>query len=278
MHANTHVDISNKKLNHLSHITHLKHTEVLDCSHNSIKSLGPIVHLKQLVQLNASHNDLTDTLDITPPTLIQIADLSFNHIKTLDMIPQHTFLREITLHHNLISDLSPLASCKHLIRIDLSHNKIENIPSPCPIPSTVRHLDLSHNTLTNTSALSELSQLSTLLLCGNEISDPLPLTKCTKLACLNLDDNKLESREQILEFKTLTWLRELALASNPWSDTSSPISLDQFILHTVTQLSTLNGRPVDATSKVNAHNAFGVDAKARGDIREKWIPTRTTAE
>ncbi len=79
------------------------------------------------------------------------------------------------------------------------------------------YLDLGNNSLTDISALIELTKLTRLALDSNLVSDISPLTGLTKLTQLTLANNSIED---ISPLATLTALEQLLLGNNAISDIS----------------------------------------------------------
>ncbi|PMD35635.1 hypothetical protein L207DRAFT_557026 [Hyaloscypha variabilis F] len=94
--------------------------------------------------------------------------------------------------------------CEHLEDLDVSRNKISQLDG---VPSTVRHLRISHNCLTDLAAWGHLSNLQYIDVSNNEIESLSAFKYLVHLRSLRADNNQIQSLEGISQLDGLLTLR-----------------------------------------------------------------------
>ncbi len=121
-------------------------------------------------------------------------------------------LTQLDISQQGISDLTGLEYCTGLNELNLANNE------PPWNYSDLEKAELLFNRISDISALSNLTNLTTLHLVWNEISDISPLSNLTSLTILTLAFNQIED---ISSLSGLTELTTLTLAENQISDISA---------------------------------------------------------
>lgn len=212
----------------------LNNVFVLEARGKKIADLTGLEKCKNLAQLNVADNQVADLGPLKDLRNIQSLDLSNNKITDVTPLKDITRLAYLELSGNQISDLKPLSGLVNLNALYLTGNKIKDIsplaglgPSPPTRPrSRLVSLSLGRNQIADISALSKLTQISTLELKDNRIEDLTPLTKHTELSLLMLENNKIRDLAALVSMckadaagprRFAPYLR-LYLAGNPLSD------------------------------------------------------------
>lgn len=111
----------------------------------------------------------------------------------------------------LLQDVSFIKSLRNLKHLNLSHNKLTDI-SPVLHLSDIRFLKLRGNLISNSFSISKLQSLEYLDLSGNELRDLEELGTSSALEFLNISGNKISN----LEFTSkLSKLKYLNASFNP---------------------------------------------------------------
>ena len=137
-----------------------------------------------------------------------VTDTHLAAITSLDL--GQSLIREIITSLKS-GDFNGLTSLRLL---ELEHNSLSNI-SPLAGLTSLTQLDLSNNSLSDISPLAGLTSLKILGLADNSISDISHLQQLTKLIWLNLRDNSISD---VSHLQQLTKLGVLHLSGNPISD------------------------------------------------------------
>ena len=118
---------------------------------------------------------------------------------------------------NFVTDISPLSGLTNLVTLDLSYNlDITKLGSVTGL-TNVQSLNLAGNGITDITPWTGLTNLVSLDLSSNNISDVSSLANLTKLQNLNLRYNSISD---ISPLSTLTALQSLDVSYNSVSNTS----------------------------------------------------------
>ncbi|RDA85738.1 hypothetical protein CP532_5949 [Ophiocordyceps camponoti-leonardi (nom. inval.)] len=111
----------------------------------------------------------------------------------------------LDLHGKQLASLHMLGEfCGRVVTLDASENKLGHLDG---IPPTVRHLNASHNLLTELTSWDHLMNLQYLDISGNEIKSLSALKKLVHLRSIHADDNQLTSLDGIEGLDGLLSLR-----------------------------------------------------------------------
>uniref|UniRef100_A0A0R3RFR7 Leucine-rich repeat-containing protein 49 n=1 Tax=Elaeophora elaphi TaxID=1147741 RepID=A0A0R3RFR7_9BILA len=119
-------------------------------------------------------------------------DLSNKQLEKLPNLRQnYPKVEVINLSHNqlrFINNLSKFSACHE---INVSFNMLERFSSFLPLANVLKHLDISHNSLSNCDNLAALVQLVWLDAAHNHIQVLPLLDRLTHLTYLNISNNRL---------------------------------------------------------------------------------------
>ena len=152
--------------------------QFLDLSYNQISATDPTSFSHPNLQtLLLHHNQLKQLFGLDSPTSrIQVFDASFNDLTDAKGMPPYA--KKINLSHNNIVSLAGLGKCVQLTHLNLSHNKISTVEGiDLSSMLSLIEIDLSYNSISDSSALLPLSQLPSLrriILRGNPIMPAVP--------------------------------------------------------------------------------------------------------
>lgn len=162
------------KISHIpSTIGNLSMLEGLTLYKNSIKELPPeIGNLSQLRLLSVTHNQLKNIpSEILHLKSLKTLNLSNNQLTSLpENMNQLENLEDLDLSHNQLSTLD-LSIC-YLFRLEtlnLSHNQFSQLPHHFDHLMSLETLDLSNNHFTQLPNLTELEDLTQIVMINNQI-------------------------------------------------------------------------------------------------------------
>ncbi|XP_012150087.1 keratocan [Megachile rotundata] len=195
--------------------------------------------MENLQKLNASRNsiaEVTDNAFIDAKNLITL-DLSRNKIKTLpvDVPNMLSVLKELFLSHNELGSMPNICSSMRLRYLDLSYNNIGSITNSnlCDSTSNLHTLLLSGNYITDVDndAFMRLPALKKLDLSNNLILNlPVRLIYGARsLQTLLLRNNSIANIDQLFSVKSKV-LQELHLQENPFC-TVKYEEMPQLVIH-----------------------------------------------
>ncbi|XP_067902846.1 malignant fibrous histiocytoma-amplified sequence 1 [Heterodontus francisci] len=108
--------------------------------------------------------------------------------------------------------------------VDLSRGRLKLLPNDLLQEPHIHHLNLDRNRLKNVTGLSTLSNLKTLILSKNELTDfPPEIVSLQKLEKLHLNQNKIQQLSEGL-FPKLPLLKHLKLNNNRLTDVPADLS------------------------------------------------------
>ncbi len=121
--------------------------------------------------------------------------------KNLKTLTISSFNNETPHAINGIKDLSPLKNLKSLKLLRLSHNAINNLE---PLKDlSLEKLYLSHNLISDITAISNMKTLTDLDIAVNNISNIEPLKNLINLKMLDIRTNKIENLDKIKDLVNL---------------------------------------------------------------------------
>lgn len=221
------LDISNNRISDISPLMSVPKLEYLNLSGNRIKSVAALQDLSGLTELNVSGNELGSIAAIGRLTNLKTLWMDKVGLSDADLEELYNLknLKKLSIKDN--ADLSETAVAtlkKKLSGCSISHSELkseivlggksfavdaENVEanglglsdiSKVSGFTNVKHLDLSHNSISRLSPLSTLKTLETLDLSNNSISDVSALTSLKNLKQLWLNGNSI-SADQIQALK-----------------------------------------------------------------------------
>jgi hypothetical protein len=186
-----------------------------------ITDISPLAGLTNLTDLTLMGNHILDISPLAELTNLTRLALNYNRISDLTPLAGLANLTNLLLEGNPISDLSPLTNLTNLEWlalcgfINFSLEPIENLTSLMFLEIRSRQLNDS-----NIASLAGLTNLQSLNLSHNRISDITPLASLENLRFLDLRDNQISD---ISHLANLDNLSSLHLNNNPitvWSPVS----------------------------------------------------------
>jgi|EP00505_MAST-04D_sp_SCG-Rhode-Island_P001638 hypothetical protein len=258
----------------------------VNISQNSVTSISSFKDLKFLQSLEARQNKLRSCLDFNPPhydyddvcndnvgSSLVFADLSFNRIVDTSSAARHQYLRVLVLDNNNITSLDGLGDLKYLIELSASHNHIKTLRNwsennGAKAPRNLQSLNLGNNEIVRIDALGVMTDLQIVNLKGNDIRSLYGLQNCEKLNRLCLDDNPINSTNELDVLSSLNLLQELSLQNAPVQ------SAEYFRWRTIKRLPhlvSLDGQTVSNEEKVKSDCAHGGDVKRRMDVWQQCV-------
>jgi|UniRef100_A0A7V3RDY0 Leucine-rich repeat (LRR) protein/fibronectin type 3 domain-containing protein len=208
----------------LDGIQYLKNLQKLELVGNDITDLSPLKYLKDLKELNLSHNSISDITPLASLTNLEELDLSYNKISEISPLASLTNLKTLNLSNNMIKDISVISGLKNLQVLDLSSNSVKDVTPLKGIGQSLLSLDISYNPIpaSQLGFIQSWTQLHNLGMGGFNLknSEITFLSKFTNLTSLDLGFNRISN---ITPLASLTSLQSLFLYSNLISDVS-PLS------------------------------------------------------
>ncbi len=186
------------------------HLKSIDLSYNHISDLSPLATMTSLEMLNLSHNDIVDVSPLASLVNLTVLDLSSNKITKIDAMANLKNLQFLDLSSNEIKDVTPLEGIgQSLVSLDISYN-------PIPLSqlgfienwTQLHNLGMSGFNLNNSEItfLSKFTNLTSLDLGFNRISNITPLASLTGLRELFLYSNMIKDISPLANLKNLEWL------------------------------------------------------------------------
>jgi internalin A len=202
-------------------------------------TIRDVQHNKSLTELDLSGFDLTDD-DIVPLRyMINLTTLRLGNNQISDLTPLQGLenLEVLNLSENNIEDITPLSDLVNLDRLALTNNPISDWSPVMHVPNiwgidyitingerysvSLTELDLTGLDLTDEDIvpLRHMTNLTTLRLGSNQISDLAVLSELDSLTTLNISNNNIID---VTPLSNLVSLSQLDLANNP-IDNESPV-------------------------------------------------------
>jgi internalin A len=173
----------------LTPVANLTQLRSLEFNENQVTDLTPLRSLTNLSCLSLGSNPVTNYWVIS--NLTQLIDLSVRTgtFKELTPLKNLTGLKSLVLWNNNISDTAALSNLTNLARLDLRWNALGSVGAATSLPTNLISLYLGANSLSNSPALGNLRQLTLLNLDDNWIKNLAPLTNLVGLTYLSLNRN-----------------------------------------------------------------------------------------
>ena len=251
---------NNNLISDLSPLSTLTGLHTVEFRHNVIKDLSPVAGLINLRWLIVPHNLIADLSPVEGLVNLDGLDISHNVITDFSPLSGLIKLERIWIHENPPADLSPLSG---LISLTGFHSWgtpiVSGLSDLAGLPKLTT-LDICGGELSDLSDLEGLTGLKELYLVGNEITDLSPLASLTGLTHLNLKNNQITD---VSPLSGLTNLRRLYLEHNSISDFSPLSELSE---HTIISK---RGNP-SIPQGTSVHNYNGTPA-AGPKITGPWL-------
>ncbi len=186
-----------------------------------------------LENLSLADNEISDISALTSLGGLTTLNLSGNSITDISVLANLKSLRTLYLDYNPITDLSVLHTLSGLANlsikgIEISENELAALSAALPgcaihsetavedvldismggitVKSDVKSLDLSGQNLTDISAIVACTDLEKLNLSGNNISDLSPLMNLQHLQWLNISDNQVSDLRPLMGLPSLEYV------------------------------------------------------------------------
>ena len=211
---------NNNLISDLSPLSTLTGLHTIEFRHNVIKDLSPVAGLINLRWLIVPYNLIADLSPVEGLVKLDGLDVGGNVITDFSPLSGLIKLKWVWISENPSADLSPLSG---LISLTGFHSWgtpiVSGLSDVAGLPKLTT-LDICGGELSDLSDLEGLTGLKELYLVGNEITDLSPLASLTGLTHLNLKSNQITD---VSPLSGLTNLRRLYLEHNSISD-FSPLS------------------------------------------------------
>ena len=251
---------NNNLISDLSPLSTLMDLRTIEFRHNIIEDLSPVAGLINLRWLVVPYNLIADLSPVEGLVQLDGLDIGGNVITDYSALSGLIKLEWIWMGENPSADLSPLSG---LISLREYHSWgtpiVSGLSGLAGLPKLTT-LDICGGDLSDLSDLEGLTGLKELYLVGNEITDLSPLANLTGLTHLNLKNNQITD---ISPLSGLTNLRRLYLEHNSISDFSPLSELSE---HTVISK---RGNP-SIPQSTSVHNYNGTPA-AGPKITGPWL-------
>lgn len=251
---------NNNLISDLSPLSTLMGLHTIEFRHNVIKDLSPVAGLIDLRWLIVPHNLIADLSPVEGLVKLDGLDVSHNVITDFSPLSGLIKLERIWMSENPSADLSPLSGLISLTGFHSWGTPIVSGLSDLANLPKLTTLDICGGELSDLSDLEGLTGLKELYLVGNKITDLSPLASLTGLTHLNLKDNEITD---VSPLSGLTNLRRLYLEHNSISDFSTLAGLSE---HTIISK---RGNP-SIPQGTSVHNYNGTPA-AGPKITGPWL-------
>ncbi|MBG9455703.1 copper amine oxidase [Lysinibacillus sphaericus] len=211
----TDVNLSDKEIKSLQGLEYATNITQLKLSYNHIADISPLKGLTKIRILNLTDNQISSIEDLSAMKELETLHISNNQISSLDAVKQLPCLLQLFADRNQISNVQGLSNAIELNFLDLSYNKIENI---APLSNLWKLTDLyvGYNQIHDLTPLRVLTtNLKSLSVNNNRITDIKPLETLFNLKALSLSNNKITD---IKPLEKLVDLTSLIIGSNNITD------------------------------------------------------------
>lgn len=213
---------SDPNITSLEGIQQLVNLKLLDMGNQGTKinDLMPLRNLKQLQRLEIPNSEIENIEYLTRLPMLNTLNLSGNHITDLTYFPYMYPLYQLVLNYqgpNYITDITPLmympSSLQHL---SLQGNRISDISALAHLRA-LKYLSIRDNRITSIAALDNMTMLSGIDMSINAVSDLTPFEKNYALNTIIADHNQIFSIEPL---RNLNKLGEVSFKHNYITDIS----------------------------------------------------------
>ena len=259
--------------------------QTADLSRNRLECLAPLGSLPQLSTLIAGENSLRGSaLTALPPSLTSLS-AAHNRISSMSGVARLPHLKALDLAGNNLSavttsrggvPVAELAGLRFLRELDLSRNALA-ADAPLPLPPSLSRLRLEHNALSTLRQLPRLPRLKHLDVSHNALAELRGVEAAAGLVELVAASNKLAGLEAVAPLAKLTLLSTADLRGNPLAAQDAyRLDLVHALLPGGVNLGELDGEAVSAEEKVRALNRHGASDALLAEIRERFLPTKSS--
>ncbi|EDQ86880.1 uncharacterized protein MONBRDRAFT_27938 [Monosiga brevicollis MX1] len=165
-------------------------------------------------------------------------------------------LTALSLSRCQLRSLDAIVVCDNLVHLDISHNLVHSLEPLKGHLCKLKRLAVDHNALSSLAGVEGKAAICTLSAAFNFISELKPLTTCTALQQLHLNNNSISNLREIFHLRQLTHLSVLDICHNPHQRRSA--ARDLCIYHLGRQLKQLDG--LDVTSEEQRRTRKRLDA------------------
>ncbi|XP_059804834.1 protein phosphatase 1 regulatory subunit 7-like isoform X3 [Hypanus sabinus] len=191
----------------------LKGTNILDLSCNSIEEIENLDNKCEITELKLYGNNLRQINNLDRLRELRVLQLQYNHITSLRKgLLKLRKLQTLRLDSNQLVcvESREFAGLSQLTSLDISHNQLTDITAVNALPC-LEELFASHNKLCGIVDLSRCNKLQEIDLSNNKISEVQGLSFLETLTSLDLSNNVLSSTKSL---GVLSSLQVLNLANN----------------------------------------------------------------
>mmetsp|Transcript_2044 Transcript_2044/g.4432 ORF Transcript_2044/g.4432 Transcript_2044/m.4432 type:complete len:489 (+) Transcript_2044:112-1578(+) len=200
-----------------------RNLRVLDMSYNVIRDMGPVSFCPNLQELYIAQNKIKSIKGLKQLKLLRKVDLGANRIRVIDgdELSGLDNLEELWLGKNKIEKIEGLSKLTKLRRLDVQSNRLTKIENLEAQVDTLEELYLSHNGIDVEGATCEtglalpFTQLNTIDMCRNRLTDTSPFGHLTSLTDLWISGNDIKTYDDIDHLRGLTQLDVVYLEYNP---------------------------------------------------------------
>ncbi|XP_067914040.1 protein phosphatase 1 regulatory subunit 7-like [Heterodontus francisci] len=207
------LDLHGKGIKKIQKFERLPGVKILDLSCNSIEEIENLDGNTEITELKLYGNNIRQIKNLDRLQELQILQLQYNRITSLRKgLLKLRKLQRLRLDSNQLICLEAreFSGLSQLTSLDISHNKLTDITAVNVLPC-LEELLASHNRLCGVIDLSRCNKLQELDLSNNKISEVRGLSLLETLTCVDLSGNVLCSTESL---GSLCSLQELNLADN----------------------------------------------------------------
>ncbi|XP_067860447.1 protein phosphatase 1 regulatory subunit 7-like [Heptranchias perlo] len=207
------VDLHGKGITKIQKLERLPGVKILDFSCNSIEEIENLENNCEITELKLYGNNIRQIKNLDRLQELQILQLQYNRITSLRKgLLKLRKLQRLRLDNNLLIcvESREFSGLSQLTSLDISHNQLTDITAVNGLPC-LEELLASHNKLCGVVDLSRCNKLQELDLSNNRISEVQGLSLLETLTAVDLSGNCLCSTECL---GSLCSLQELNLADN----------------------------------------------------------------
>lgn len=196
----------NQQITNLSGLENATNLTGLYLNGNAIQDLGPLRGNLELISLELDQNQITDLRPLSGLTNLTCLSLGGNPVTNYWVISNFTQLASLSVRAGTFRDLTSLRSLSGLESLVLWNNYITD-PSPLVGLTNLNRLDLRWNGITDAvPARAWPTNLTSLYLGGNSLSNATSLQNLRNLTLLNLEDNWIRDLSSVTRLTNLNYL------------------------------------------------------------------------
>uniref|UniRef100_UPI00398F63F0 protein phosphatase 1 regulatory subunit 7-like isoform X3 n=1 Tax=Pristiophorus japonicus TaxID=55135 RepID=UPI00398F63F0 len=214
------LDLHGKGIKKIQKLETLPGVKILDLSCNSIEVIENLENNCEITELKLYGNNIRQINNLDRLQELQILQLQYNRITSLRKgLLKLRKLERLRLDSNqlICVESREFSGLSQLSSLDISHNQLTDITAVNGLPC-LEELLASHNKLCGVVDLGRCNKLQELDLSNNKISEVLGLSLLETLTSVDLSGNVLCSTESL---GSLCSLQELNLADNQLKSISS---------------------------------------------------------